>query len=238
MKRFNRIITLLFVFLLITNSYAEEIEKDKLTVYGKVKVFAKADRAKVSFEIKGYGKSLKNAFESANTQIRTIAEKLSELGLSEKNISTSFFHSGENYGNKAFLSSKKNYKSVLSAMIITEKLDLLESIIVILSENKIERISDITFELIDFSKLRNKALKQAAVKAKEKAEIISQNLDLNLGGVLEFQEFKTYENKLLRKNYTPYNTYMLAEVDDSSPGLFSQEIEFDSEIKVVYEIIN
>lgn len=45
------------VLYLSVTSFGQEVENNRLTVYGKVKVFAKADRANIVFNLKGVGSS-------------------------------------------------------------------------------------------------------------------------------------------------------------------------------------
>jgi uncharacterized protein YggE len=234
------------------SSAAQEIEKDRLTVYGKVRVFAKTDRANISFEILGYGKSLKIAFDDAKAQMDTISQKLFAIGLTEEELSTTFFQNSENLGKKAFLSSKKDYRTKMTASITTRRLELLEPIIITLSECKIEGIDYIAFELVDYSELRLKALKEAVAKAKEKADMISEVLAIQYGDVIELEEIKIAEPERpwLRppsgSRPNPFNASIYLDAEyyshiyarrNDNPSIFAQEITFDSEVKLVLEIL-
>jgi len=92
---------------------AQEITEKGMTVRGKARVYAPANRAKVSFSIEGVGKSLEAAFDDARLKMDSIASDLYAIGLSDRDIESSFY-SGENFGNKAFWSSKRDYKATLS----------------------------------------------------------------------------------------------------------------------------
>jgi uncharacterized protein YggE len=244
-----RLIVFLVIGLLILaqSSYSQDIEENELTVYGKVRVFAKTDRANIPFVIRGFGKSLEEALGRANAKIDSVTEKLYALGLTEKNLSTSFFQSRENYGDKAFLSSKKDYRVTMNASITTDSLHLLEAIVIILSESNVERIDNVTFELINYSQLKKDALQKAVSQAKEKAEMMTQQLGVGCGDVIEIEEIRIDEPKIPShsRNYsdTFNEAYLfghLAVADEifTSPGFFAQEITFDSEVKVVFKILN
>ena len=73
-----------FALLLAVPGHGQEIDQNKLTVYGKVRVFAKADRATITFEIKGEGKSLTAAFDQARNRIDTVAQQLQAIGLEDE----------------------------------------------------------------------------------------------------------------------------------------------------------
>jgi uncharacterized protein YggE len=235
------------VLFLSVASFAQEVEDNRLTVYGKVKVFTKADRANIVFQLKGVGSSLKSAFEDAEEQMSTVSARLESIGLGKKNISTSFFQSSENYGDKAFLSSKKDYRAMMTVAITTDSLELLEPAVVILSESNVERISSISFDLIDYSDLRKRGLKEAIVKAKEKADLVSKELGLMCGDILSVEEIESPgpESRAITfgRYATPFNVPFFAQESSSyekqdEASIYSQEISFFSEVKVVFEMVN
>lgn len=244
-----RIITLIFTLALFQLSTAQEKEPEKKNTFearGKVKVLAQADRAKVWFSIESFGKSLEEAFAGAHQKIDSIATKLEEIGLDRRNINTSFFKSGENLGKKAFLSSKKDYRTVMSGAITTDRLDLLESIVVILSRYEVEDIQDISFELTDYEQLRQDALEKAVGKARDKAYMISGMLGFGFSGVLEVEEIKKTDpntQRLIKRlrstgSYpNPFNATFVESAENGS-GVFAHEMEFEVEVRVVYEISN
>ena len=237
---------IVYCIMLMILSYglnAQEIDKNKLTVFGKVRVFAQTDRATISFNIEGVGKTLENAFSDANGKIHSISEKLFEIGLNENDLVTSMFKNKENFGNKAFLSSKRDFKTTMSASVVTDSLELLEDIIIILSKSDIEIISNISFELVDYSKLRMDAFKKAAAKAKEKAEMISELLGIKLGNVIEFEQLKPEKvhssSPLISNKSNPFNAPIILQDYNRKGGWnYAEEIQFDSEVKLVYEILD
>ena len=243
-----KIYSLLIILILTTTCLSQEVKDNQLTVYGKVKVFAQADRASITLHIKGTGSSLKNAFDDAKTQMNTISTKLNNIGLGEKEISTSFFQSSENYGDKAFLSSKKDYRATMTVTITTDSLELLEPIVIILSEGEVENISNISFELINYFDFRKKGLEKAISKAREKADLICKELGISYDKILSVEEIESpdlvNEPKFSwQRNYpSPFNApIVLAErfnVPGETPSIYSQEISFYSEVKVTLQIIN
>jgi len=244
-----RIITLIFSLALFQLSAAEEKapeKKDTFEARGKVKVLAQADRARVWFSIESFGKSLEEAFAGAHQKIDSIAAKLEEIGLDRSHINTSFFKSSENLGKKAFLSSKKDYRTVMSGAITTDRLDLLESIVVILSRYEVEDIKDITFELTSYEQLKQDALEKAVSKAREKAEMMARILGFGFAGVLEVEEVKKADPgsqrplKRLRSSVeypNPFNA-TITQLAEGGSGVFAHEMEFEVEVRVVYEISN
>jgi len=226
---------------------AQEPVSERLTVYGKIRTFAQADRARITFKIKGVGKTLRAAFDDTEIRMSVIEGKLRQLGLDETNLATTYFQSGENFGDKAFLSSKRDYRVTMTAAIITDRMDLLEDCVVVLSESEVESIQDISFELTDYAALREAALARATDKARQKAETACARLGVVCGSVLEFEELKPTELETpplrVRRRPIPFNEplFYLDQATEGSATLssiFPQEVRFDSEIRVVFEIVN
>lgn len=242
---------LLVVMLIGGMTSAQEMKDHKLTVYGKVRVFAKADRATMRFDIKGVGNTLNAAFDNARLKLDSIATRLYAVGLQKTDLSTSFFRNEENFGDKAFLSSKKDFRAVMTVTIATRQLELLEQITIILSEGSIERIQSVEFDLVNYRQLRNDAIQQAAEAAKEKAEIAAKSMGVTCGETLEFEELRAQavesDNswpKVVRARrdiINPFNRgYYAAGVVglDQTDGVFyAQDFEFEAEVKVTFAIV-
>ncbi|MCK5124901.1 MAG: SIMPL domain-containing protein [candidate division Zixibacteria bacterium] len=245
---FKRLSVILVVCLICSMSInandTTEKKPNTLTVSGKVKLFAKADRASIVFSVNGEGKSLEQAFNRIRDKMDSVTTKLVAIGLEEKELSTSFFHSGENYGNKAFLSSKRDYKTSMTTTITTSKLEILDKIVIALSKCGVETISEISFEIIDYEQIRLDVLKKATSKAKEKAELIAETLDIEFSGIISFREVKQatakkrvnlygYENRA-----NPFNASyeMGGDYEQGTQGIFPEDIKIESEVKVVFEI--
>jgi uncharacterized protein YggE len=245
MKSF-KILFIAILFLSVT-SMAQDVKKNHLTVFGKTKVFSKADRANIFFHIKGVGSGLNRAFDDAKQQMSIISIKLENIGLGERDISTSFFQSRENLGDKAFLSSKKDYCATMTVTITTDSLELLEPIVVILSESQVESISSISFDLTDYSDLRKRGLREAILKAKEKANFVSKELGLVCGDVLSVEEIRSPEPEsrptTFNRYSSPFNVPLFVQEGSSyqtrdESSIYSQEISFFSEVKVTFEAVN
>ena len=238
-------ICILLILLTLSKSLAQEGNDKYLNVFGKVKIFATADRAKILFTIKGVGSSLKFAFDDAKTKMQSISTRFNEIGLSEKNISTSFFESSENYGDKAFLSSKKDYRAIMTVTVATDSLELLEQIIIIISEGDVEKIKEVTFELNNFFELKRNGLEKAIKKAKEKAEIMAKELGIKYGRVLELEEIPTSVPEVESvRSYKyippqPFNApyYALRSYLAEDRSIYSQEMTFYIEVRVKFEIL-
>jgi uncharacterized protein len=218
---------------------------NQIVVTGSAEFKMKADQATFSFSVKGVGSSLRQAVQDADTKTRMITEKLAGIGIGPEGISTSQFYSGENTGDRAFLSSSRDYKANISTLVKLDSLELLRPALFIVSENDVQTLSEITFALRNESDLRHKARIKAAEKAREKAEELAKTLGVNLGSAISIEEeVNPSATAYLRggRNYpNPFNsTVNLSEgiVMDTSEGsgFFAQTISVSSQVHVVFQI--
>ncbi len=245
MKKILVIILSLFLLSKAINAQDAGLKQNQISVLGSIELKEIADQASVTFAVKGIGSSLRKAVDNASKMVQKVTDKLITLGIKSKNISTSQFYSGENSGDKAFLSSSRDYKAILHTLVKIVNMKSLDSALYLISESEIEDASNIIFSLNDELGLRRKARVAAAMKAKEKAEDIAGALGVMLGKVVNIEEMGPTSTVSIRGGRTypnPFNpsTSMLREesiVDESKgSGFFAQTISITSQVRVVFEI--
>jgi uncharacterized protein YggE len=233
-----------FIFISISAySYSQEIKYDKinkLEVTGSAELKVPADQAHFSFSVLGYGSSLRQAVENANSKINDISKKLFTMGLKPKDLYTSNFYSGENIDGKAFLSSSKDYKTSVAVSITVDSLPLVQEIILSLSENEVEQISNVDFTLKDYTSLKQKARTQALNNAMLKAKQMAEQAGIKLKRIIYLSE-----QQPIIYNPVPVRTFnsfqfstppndKIAEQDGTS--FYEKTISITDEVFLVYEI--
>lgn len=255
-------VSILLFMSLALSSYAQEsqLKENQISVLGAVELKEVADQASFTFSVKGVGETLRLAVEDANAKVKAVTDKLLKLGVPSSKIATSQFYSGENYGDKSFWSSKRDYQAVLTTLVTVDSIGLVESVLFALSEGEISNVSNVSFGLKDELGMRRKARIAATLKAKEKAQDITGALGVTLGRVLSIEETKPTRviqpqaQQVRRFGYVPidYNVSSpfnpssvvtlsgeLPQVDESSgSGIFAQTISVTSEVTVIFEIKN
>ncbi len=233
----------ILVVVLLSHSVMAQVPKAKFnqfTVVGSVELKEKADQASLSFSIKGVGPTLRQAVESANKKTKDLTDKLRTFGIGDSSISTSQFYSSENFGDKAFLSSSRDYQATITTVVKIDSLRLLQPTIFAISEAEIDNLSRISFSLKDDVGFRRRARIEAAFKAKEKADDIAKALGVTLGRVVAVEEILSQPGGFP----IPSNTVMFRggraseatlQVSDES-GFFAQTISVTSEVRVTFEI--
>jgi len=154
-------------------------------VHGSAIIEKQADVASFSFTVLGVGADLFEAVDNASTETSKIIDALVALGVKKSDINTMRFISGENYGDKAFLSSSRDYKAHLVTSVRIDSLDVLVTSIATILKFDTKSFSDITFSYSDVPALRRDARKEAAAAAKQKALDMAEMLEFRLGGILD-----------------------------------------------------
>ena len=181
----------LFLLLLCTLpmiAQDQTVQTNRLVVYGEGAVDSPANRAQTSFTVVGLGSSIRDAMGAARGKLAAIAKKLFSLGLTDKNLLTSNFYSGDNPQGRAFLSSSKDFRTQLDVLITIDSLNWIDDVIVVLAGSEVERLSNISFSLKSDSLLRVEARERAVSNALEKARIMASQLGTQLGRVLYLEE--------------------------------------------------
>ncbi len=259
MSKIKSVIFFLFLFAVSTYGQENQNQSNQITVLGSVELKEVADQAYFTFSVKGVGPSFRRAVEDANIKVKAITNRLHRLGVAADKLSTSKFYSGENWGNKAILSHKRDYRADLITEVTVDSLKIMDSILYTISEGELENISSISFSLKDELGLRRKARIAAAHKAREKAEDIAAALGVTLGRVINIEETQPTKvgpkvpqdsrlsfyamSKIYSSSYNPFNPPSAPEItkeqgvyESQGSGVFAQTISITSQVQVSFEI--
>ena len=245
----------LLIFTSLTFSQQQTlIYKDAriITVYGEGIVDTIADVAYLTYSVKGFGSKFKDAVAEATQKNEKVVEKLVNIGLPNRNIQSSSFYSGQNYLYKPLFSKSKDYQASFSVVIKIDSLNMIDNIIIMLSEQDIENLSNVTFSLSELLNVQKIARNRAIDDARKQATEISEKCNVTLGKLISYSEIDgsnessiEYELSQLRKksevigyldNPTPV---YIVDADDSGNAYstFSpNRMKISKRIKTVYEI--
>lgn len=222
-------------------SQESAVVNNQIVVYGTASLEKPADRAQISFSVKGFGKTLQAAVDAARTKIREISGKLFSIGLKESNLYTSSFNSGDNFEGKAFLSSSRDYRTQIDVMVTVDTLDLVEPVVSILANSLPDRLSNISFALRSDSLLKLQVRQLAVANAQQKAKLMTGQLGIDLGKVLFVEELLSSSDGDFYIS-PPYNiSYMrmatsTVMVSQTGATFFGQRFAVKSGVKVIFEI--
>ena len=107
-----------------------------------------------------------------------------------------------------FLSSKKDFRTKITTKMVIDSLEILEEIILTLSDNEVEIISNIYFTLSNYEKYKKECRELALKNAKEKADQISKELNIKITGIYFVEELNGDYNSIIDMNDIEFTNVM------------------------------
>jgi hypothetical protein len=222
------------------NEYPENV----ITVSGDGEVFAVPDIAEFSFGIVEEGVDVKSAQDKATTKINAALAALKGLGIEEKDIKTSGFNAYPKYEfNQIYCITTPcpqgkqeivGYEVNVNITVKVRDIDDAGKAIDVVTTAGATNVSGISFTIDDEDSLLRDARKQAIDEAKEKAEVLADDLGVRLGKIVSFSE-----------NGGPYPIYYKTEAAlmadgrggaAPAPSLPTGENTISSSVTITYEI--
>lgn len=254
MKRYTLITVILFLALAL---FAEESKPEilfpdhHLCLEASGKVVVQADQAIFSFDTQGYGPSLREAVRKAKDSVGQICAELTKLGIDPSSYATGSFMSGKS-GLSSFLTDKKDYMATLSTTVTLKDMSKLDEAILVLTDKKVENLSDVRFLLSDYSVPRQKAREIALNRITEQRDTITKTLGVKITDVQLIDEapFETLpwdgsQQIYYKNNYpNPMNSVTqyerMNDIDmqmvSTKQAFFSPEVIVETQVRVIYRI--
>lgn len=218
--------------------FAAESPIPTLKTTGSIETIIDADRAGFSFTIQTKGAKLSEAVAKGRQTASKIVSSLSEIGVPASDVSIGHFYTGEEY-RRGFLIGAKDYSITLTVAVETGRLDLIEPAIFTVFESNAMSVSGVTFSLRNFEEAKFNTLKQAAEKARKKAEMLATAAGARLGRVMKLNESSPY-----RQTYypNPFNavyspTRNEEEGDYGISDIFHQAMKISASVEIEYELL-
>tara|TARA_Y100000310_G_scaffold327713_1_gene394514 strand:+ start:95 stop:859 length:765 start_codon:yes stop_codon:yes gene_type:complete len=216
-----------------------QIQRNTMSVSGNAELTVAPDKATVYINVLTDGVTAKQAQDDNKKISNNVIAALKRTGIKDDDIETSnyFLHKKTEWDPETRKSIETGYRLTHTLKVTTTDIDDVGKLLdtaVKAGANGIDRVSfGLTKELE--TKVRDNALKNAAVAAKDKAKSIASSTGVTLGKITSIQENNFY--------FTPFE-YPVAEfaerslaggiADDSN--ISPQNVEVQSAISVVYEI--
>jgi uncharacterized protein YggE len=210
----------------LQNSHAHDSSACKedqrtISIAGEASVNAAPDMAVVDFTIETQDMTFRKARERNAEISAKVLNGIRKIKLSEKNINLKNLNVNEwrEYDHKQRKSIFKGYKANRNFQVRVYKRDLsanetlsekIAQVVNVASESGITRLGSVNYSIEDTKELKNKALSEAVVNAKEKANIMLTGLGAKLGKVKSVSE-NTYSPRPYVKNYARMAVAMDAE---------------------------
>ena len=167
----------------------QEVEnKNSISISGQGKVLAKPDVGQISLSVISENSTVAAAQEDNTEKMNKIIEGLKEMGIEEKDLKTTNYTIYPKY---QYLYGKSNiigYKVDQTLQVKIRQLDKVSSVLNKATELGVNQIGSLSFTFDNPEKLQAEARKKAIDNAKEKAEVLANDLGVKLGRIISFSE--------------------------------------------------
>jgi len=235
----NKVLVIAALLCLSGNAFCQSPEAHRLIVGGSVEIAVPPDHVSFNFSVSETEPKLGDAVRKTRVRIEKIIDALKNLGLSDRNIHTSYFSSGPQYSDDRYNRKFLGYKATITVQIDLDSLQLLEPAVITASEFDPTTLSGATFSLKDYESMKKEALRKAFIKAQEKAQLMAAEGGCKLVDVIEIDEISGTGH---RGYPNPFNASYSIEADQinietDSPALFFPDnIRIKASVKVIFEL--
>jgi len=234
-----RYIALLLLLATYSNIHAQSSsELSLISTRGTATVYVEPDEALLSFTVLTHGDGLPEA-RTRNSEISSkVITYLKGAGIDAKHIQTQYLSVAiryKDYRNKETLF----YEASQSFKICITNLEDYEEIIMGLLERGIENLSSPTFRSTKLRETKDEARRKAIVAAREKAEMLANELGQKIGTAYSINEVVSENNRWAINQ----NAYSNATVESNSSGGSSDsgfalgQLEIEASIDVSFHLI-
>lgn len=230
----------LSIFILSLTSFAQSnTDISIISTRGTATVYVEPDEALLNFSIITEGEDLREA-RQMNSEIskRTISY-LKEAGIEAKHIQTRYLNVGVRYRNYRDKNTRY-FEASQSFNVCVTDLDRYEEIMLGLLEEGIHNLSSPTFRTTKLRETKDEARRKAIVAAREKAEMLAQELGQSIGKAHSITEVVA-ENNPWGQNQNSYAnsvTDINATAISSNAGFAPGQLEIKASIDVSFRIIS
>lgn len=220
-----------------------------ISVSGEAEVFAAPDIANISFTVREEAKKVSDAQNKVTAKVRASLEGVRKLGIADKDIKTQNYSSYPKYeyqeGTVTCMSTicppyrpgKQVIVGYEVSQTVTLKVRNLESVNAIvdgLAAAGVTEMQGPNFAIDDEDGLKAEARKKAIAEAREKAEVLADDLGVTLVRIVSFSEGGSYYPMYARESMTMGKGG--ADASAPMPEIPQGEEKIVSNVMVTYEI--
>jgi len=174
----------------------QEIEsRSTIAVSDSAEIYAKPDLALISFSVKTEKKTVAQAMTENTKQMNLVIDSIKETGVDKKDLKTVDFNIYPRYDYDRTSSIYPSGERILVGYEITQSLqvkirdlDKIGEIIQKATNVGANQVSSLQFTIDDEDELREQVRKEAIDKTKDKAKKLANQLGVDLGRVIGFNE--------------------------------------------------
>jgi uncharacterized protein YggE len=192
------IILSVFLVVLILKGWLTPKSYDTISVSADAETFASPDIAEVNFTIRAEDKEVSVAQKDVESKLSPIMESLSEIGIEEKDIKTTYYNANPRYeyGREACLVYRCDsgqralvgYEVSQSVNITIRELDKVGDVLASLGSGSASDIHGPNFRIENEDDIKDGVREEAIKKAREKGKNLAKSLGVRIVGIESFNE--------------------------------------------------
>lgn len=208
------------------------VEKRTINVSGQAKVSASPDIAYISLGVITEDKDAKTAQKANAAAMDKVIAAIKASGVKNEDIKTSNYtiYPKYDYNEKSGVSAIVGYSVNNSVSVTVRDIVKTGNIIDAAADSGVNVSSSISFDLSDYEKYYNDALKNAVLAAKKKAGTMAEALGVALKDPITVSEGSGYSPL---RNYATYE--MKADLASASTPIQAGSLEITANVSIVYE---
>ncbi|MFB6229936.1 MAG: SIMPL domain-containing protein [Salinibacter sp.] len=231
------VLSLLLAVLAVVPAAAQDDDRSTVTVSGEGTATAQPDQAVVRFGVVTQAQ----AAEKARTQNATAAKKamnaVRALDVPEEKMRMESLRLQPRYEyDDEDERTLVGYEATRQVVVELGRLEVLPQLVADVVESGANRLSNISYQLSDRTQFRNEALRKAARAARNKARLLAETLDAELGPVHAINEqsfdFVRPQVKTARAGMAKATSGAQADPEAYAAG----EIEVSAQVQVVFNL--
>ena len=162
--------------------------KNTITISGEGKVLAVPDIGEVSLGVLSDAKTVAAAQKDNTDKMNKVIQAMKDLGVDEKDLKTTSYSINPNY---QYISGKSiiiGYQVSQTLDVKIRQLDKASDILAKAADNGVNQIGSISFTIDNPDSIKAEARKKAINDAKQKADVLKNDLGVNIVKIVSFSE--------------------------------------------------
>ena len=216
---------------------AQDADKRTVSVSGEGLHRVAPDMATVRFGVVSQARSPEDARRENESAAREALNAVRELGIDEARIRLENLRlqPWREYNNDARRWEERGFEAARSLVVEVDDLNLLPELVARIVQSGANRLDQVSYDLRNRDLARNEALRLAIHNAREKAQLMTQTLGVELGHVRSIMEQSfDFPRPVYRLQAMEAASYDMAAADPDAYA--AGEIEVRASVQLVYDL--
>jgi len=237
-RTFSAVILLLLVASIsVLPVTAQEAPSPAVTVSGEGTVTAQPDQAVVRFGVVTRAETAQETRANNATAAKTAMNAVRALDIPDEKLRMESLRLQPRYEYDDDERRLVGYEATRQVVVELNDLEVLPQLVADVVAGGANRLDKIDYQLSDRSRFRDEALREAAQSARDKARLLAETLDADLGPVRTINE-QSFDFVRSRSQQVRMQMAKTADAAQADPEAYAAgEIEVSAQVQVVFDLV-